>query len=95
MGRRAKIFKLLAGENVDGDKMNFGVAVLAGLGGTHFHNLAGATFDDDEAVFAECRALLGVGGRGASIGALEGMLMLVGQDMLEEDSCFGEVGWLQ
>ena len=76
MGGRAKIFELLASENVNGDEMDLGVTVLAGFGGAHFDDLAGAALDDDEAVLAERRALHGVGGRGASIGALEGVLML-------------------
>lgn len=31
MGGRAKILQLLAGEDIDGSKMDFGVTVLAGL----------------------------------------------------------------
>lgn len=73
---RAEILELLASEDVDGDEMDLGVTVLAGLGGAHLDNLAGAALDHDETVLAERRALHGVGGRGASIGALEGVLML-------------------
>lgn len=76
MGGRAKIFELLAGKDVDGDKMDLGVSVLSGLRGTHFDNLAGAILDADEAVLAERRALHRVGGGSASIGALESVLML-------------------
>lgn len=56
--------------------MDFGMAVLAGLGGAHVDDLAGAALDHDVAVLAEGRALHRVGGRGAGIGALEGVLML-------------------
>lgn len=73
---RAKFLKLLAGEDVDGDQMDLGVTVLAGLGGRHVNNLAGTVLDADEAVLPQGRTLHGVGERGASIGALEGVLML-------------------
>ena len=49
----AKFFELLAGEDVDGNKMNLGVTVLASLGGGHVDNLAGAVLDHNEAVLAE------------------------------------------
>jgi len=76
VGRGAKFFQLLASEDVDGDQMDFGVAVLAGLGSGHFDDLARAAFDDDETVLPQRRALHWVGGGGASIGAFEGMFML-------------------
>ena len=76
MGGGAEFFELLAGEDVDGNKMDLGVAVLAGLGGGHVDNLAGAVLDHDEAVLPQGRALHGEGGRGASIGGIEGVLML-------------------
>ena len=76
MGGRAEIFELLASEDVNGDKMDLGMTVLAGLRGTHFNDLAGTALDDDKTVFAKGRALHWVGSRGAGIGALEGMLML-------------------
>lgn len=76
MGGGAEFFELLAGEDVDGNKMDLGVAVLAGLGGGHVDNLAGAVLDHDEAVLPQGRALHGEGGRGASIGGVEGVLML-------------------
>jgi len=76
VGGRAKIFKLLGGEDVDGNQMDLGVTVLARLRGGHLDNLAGTVLDDDEAVLPQSRALHGVGGGGAGIGALEGVLML-------------------
>ena len=76
MGGRAEIFELLLSEDVDGDKMDLGMAVLASLGGGHFDDLAGTVLDHDEAVLPEGRALHGIGGRGAGIDALEGVLML-------------------
>lgn len=76
VGRRGKVFELLLGEDVDGDKMDFGVAMLPGLGGGHFDDLARAALDDDEAVLPQRRALLRVGGRGTGIGALKGVFML-------------------
>ena len=76
MGGGAKIFKFLAGEDINRDKMDFGVSVLAGLGSAHFDNLARAVLDADETVLTERRALHGIGGRGASISALESVFML-------------------
>ena len=76
MSGGAEIFKLLAGEDVDGDKMDLGVTVLAGLGGAHFNDLAGTAFDDHMSVLAQSGTLHRIGGRGASIGRLERVLML-------------------
>ena len=76
MGRGAEIFQLLAGEDIDGDQMDFGVTMLASLGGTHLDNLAGAILDDYMTVFAQSGTLHRVGGRGAGIGRLESVLML-------------------
>jgi hypothetical protein len=69
VGRRAKLFKLLAGEDVDSNEMDLGVTVLASLG-------AGASLDHNEAVLAKSRTLHRVGGGSASIGAVKGVLML-------------------
>ena len=76
MGRGTEIFQLLAGKNIDGDEMDLGMSVFSGLGGAHFDDFARAALDNDEAVFAERRALHRIGGRGAGISALEGVLML-------------------
>ncbi len=76
MGGGAELFKLLGGEDVNGNQVNLGVTVLAGLGGGHFDNLARAVLDDDETVLPQSRALHGEGGGGTGIGALEGVLML-------------------
>jgi hypothetical protein len=76
VGRGAELLKLLRGEDVNGDQMDLGVAVLAGLGGGHLDNLAGTVLDDDEAVLPQSRTLHGVGLRGTGIGALKGVLML-------------------
>ena len=76
MGGGGKIFVLLAGEDVKGDKVDLGVTVLAGLGGRHVDNLAGAALDHDETVLAEGRALHGVGERRAGVGGLEGNIVL-------------------
>ena len=77
VGGRAQIFQLLASEDVDGDQVNLGVTVLAGLGGGHFDNLAWAVLDHNEAVLPQRRTLHGIGGRGTGVGALERVLMLV------------------
>lgn len=80
VGGRAQIFHLLASEDVDGDQVDLGVTVLAGLGGRHFHDLAGAVLDDNVTVLPQGRALHGEGGGGASIGALEGVIMLQAEE---------------
>lgn len=77
VGGGAEFFELLAGEDVDGNQMDLGVTVLAGLGGGHVDDLAGAVLDHDEAVLPQGRALHGEGGRGAGVGGLKGVLMLV------------------
>jgi hypothetical protein len=80
VGRGGEIFVLLGGEDVDGDKVDLGVTVLAGLGGGHVDNLAGAALDDDETVLAEGRALHGEGQRRAGIGGIEGDIVLLSHD---------------
>lgn len=77
-----EIFVLLAGEDVKGDKVDLGVTVLAGLGGGHVDNLAGAALDHDEAVLAQSRALHGVGERRAGVGGLEGNIVLLAEEMV-------------
>jgi len=77
VGGRAKLFKLLASEDVDGDQVDLGVTVLAGLGSRHIDNLARAALDQDETVLAESRALHGVRQRSSGIDGVEGVLMLL------------------
>lgn len=79
MGGGAEFFELLAGEDIDGDEMDLGVAVLAGLGGGHVDDLAWAVLDDDETVLSQGRALHRERGRCTGIGRLEGVLMLGGE----------------
>lgn len=76
MSGRAKIFQLLGSEDVNGNQMDLGVAMLASLGRRHFDDLARAVLDNDETVLPQSRALHGVGEGGTGIGALEGVLML-------------------
>ena len=76
VGGWREIFQLLASEDVDGDQVNLGVTVLAGLGGGHFDDLAWAVLDDNVTVLPQGRALHWEGGGGTGIGALEGVLML-------------------
>lgn len=76
VGRWAKLFEFLAGEDIDGDEMDFGVTVLASLGGGHVDNLARTVLDANEPVLSQGRTLHGVGSRGACIGGVEGVLML-------------------
>lgn len=57
VGGRAQFFELLSSEDVDTNKMDLGVTVLASLGGRHVHNLAGSALDDNGTVLSEGRAL--------------------------------------
>ena len=77
MGGGAEFFEFLASEDIDGDKMDLSMAVLASLGGGHVDNLAGAVLDHDETILSQGGALHGKGGRGAGIGGLKGVLMLL------------------
>lgn len=76
VGGGRQVFQLLASEDVDGDQVDFGVTVLAGLGGAHVHNLARAVLDDNETVLAQGRALHREGGGRAGVGGVEFELML-------------------
>jgi hypothetical protein len=73
---RTDIFQFLAGEDIDGDKVNFGMSMLTGLRGRHVHDLAGATLDNDVTVFAKGRALHRVGEGGPGTDLLKGLVML-------------------
>jgi hypothetical protein len=53
VGRWAQFFEFLSSEDIDGDKMDFGVTVLASLGGGHINDLAWTVLDHDEAVLAQ------------------------------------------
>ena len=77
MGGGRQILELLAGEDVNGDQVDLGVTVLAGLGGRHVDDLAGTALDDDVAVLSQGRTLHGVGGGGTGIGGLEGVLLVL------------------
>ena len=61
VGGWTEVFKFFASKDIDGDKVDFCMTVLPGLGCTHFHNLARATLDDNETVLAEGRTLHGIG----------------------------------
>ena len=76
MGRGRKILIFLAGEDINTDQVDLGVAVLSSLRSGHFHNLARTVLDNDVAVLPQRRALLREGGRGTGIGAVEADLML-------------------
>lgn len=75
VGGRAKIFVLLLGEDVEGDEVDLGVTVLTSLGGRHIDDLAGTALDDNVTVLAQGGTLHRVGGRSASIGGFEGLVL--------------------
>lgn len=76
MSRGAEILKLLAGEDIEGDKVDLGVTVLACLGSRHVDDLARATLNDDVTVLAQGRALHREGRGRAGVSGLEGVIML-------------------
>lgn len=76
MSGGTEVLELLASKDINGDKMNLSVTVLASLGGGHFNDLAGAVLDHDEAVLSQSRALHRVRGGGTGIGAFKGVFML-------------------
>lgn len=77
VGGGGQILKLLASEDIDGNDVDLGVTVLASLGGGHLNDLAGAALDNNVTVLAQGRALHGEGGRGAGVGGLEGLVVLL------------------
>ena len=94
MGGGAKFFELLASEYIDGDQVDLGVAMLASLGSRHVDDLARAVLDHDETVLSQGRALHGESGRGAGIGGLEGVLMLLRQAKLVSILCLPKKRWV-
>lgn len=80
VGRRREILELLAGEDIDRDKVDLGVTVLASLGCRHVDDLARAALDHDVAVLPQGRALhrVGEGGTGFTGGILlERMILYI------------------
>lgn len=77
MSGRREIFKLLSGEDIEGDQVNLGVTVLPGLRGGHFHNLARAVLNDNMAVLPQSGTLHREGVGGTGIGTVEGVFMLL------------------
>lgn len=77
MGGGREILKLLAGEDINGDHVDLGVTVLAGLGGGHVDDLARATLDHNVTVLTQSRTLHGVSGRRTGVGRLEGNIVLL------------------
>ena len=85
VGGGGDIFQFLASEDIDGDQVDLGVTVLASLGGGHVNDLARTALDDDVSVFAQSRALGGVGEGGTGTCLLELVLMsLVVRHFVEE-----------
>ena len=69
VGRGREILELLASEDIDRDKVDLGVTVLASLGGRHVDDLAGASLDHDVTVLPQGRALHGEGEGGTGVAA--------------------------
>lgn len=76
VGGGAHVLVLLAVEDIQGDEVDLGVAVLAGLGGGHVHDLAGPALDHHEASLAQGGALHGVG-VGSDLGGGGELLLFV------------------
>ena len=67
MGGGAKLFELLGGEDVDGDQVNLGVTVLAGLGGGHLQHLARLVLDKDHVALLDVARAGRVGVRAVGV----------------------------
>lgn len=61
VSRGRQIFVFFVGEDVDGDKVDFGVIVFVSFGGRYVDDFVGVVFDDDEIVFVQSRVLYGEG----------------------------------
>lgn len=94
MGGWAEFLEFLASENIDGDKMDLGVTVLASLGGGHVDDLARAVLDHNETVLSQGRALHGESGRGAGIDGLEGVIMLLRGTESVSIFCLAQKRWI-
>lgn len=70
MGGGTDFFIFLSSEDINANQVDFGVTVLASLGGGHIHDLARESLDDYETILPEGGALHGVG-QGGSCGHLE------------------------
>ena len=57
--------------------MDFGVAVLASLGGGHIDDLAGFALDHDEFTLSESRALLWVGEGSSGLRSFEFVIFVI------------------
>ena len=77
MGRWAKFFELLAGEDIDGNQMDLSVTMLASLRGGHIDNLARTVLDADGTILSQGRALHGIRCRRASICRFKRMLFML------------------
>jgi len=82
VSRGTDIFQFFTSEDIDSNKMDFSVTVLAGLRSRHFDDLARTAFYNDMSVFTESRALHGEGGGRASTCLLKGLVVgfIVGHD---------------
>jgi hypothetical protein len=91
VGRWRQILKLLASEDVKGNKMNLCMTMLSRLGGRHVDNLARTSFDDNVPILPQGRTLHWKGRRRTSIGAVESMFMLYQREWLLAGAWWMEV----
>jgi hypothetical protein len=57
VGGGANILQLLSGEDINGNEVDLGVAMLSGLGSGGFDDLARATLDDNVSTLSDSRSL--------------------------------------
>lgn len=77
VGGGRNVFKLLAGEDVDGDKVDLGVTVLTSLGSGHVNDLARPALDDNVTVLPESGTLHREGLGSPGTGGLESLVVLL------------------
>lgn len=77
VGGGRNVFKLLAGEDVDGDKVDLGVTVLTSLGSGHVNDLARPALDNNVTVLPESGTLHREGLGSPGTGGLESLVVLL------------------
>ena len=96
VARGHEVLHLLAREDVDGDEVAFGVAVLAGLGGGDIRHLAWVSLDHDVASLADLSRLTRVCSGCAGVGGFEGLLAIIRHvRTCDEGECAHRSAWPQ
>jgi len=77
VGGRNHIFELLSGENINGEEIAFGVAVLSGLRNGDRKNLAWLSLDHHVSSLLDASSFHRNGGGGTGIGRFDNVIVVV------------------